>query len=351
MMMKLNTGRSCTIAVFAAMGLFAGCANGGSGTSDRSGDDTGGVVASPGAVASASLRSRALSVLELGAVADHPQLRANAIEAMHAAPELLPPYVRNGLTDENRGVRFVAAMTVGRLRMKDLAGLIDPLLIDDSESVRAAAMYALHECGRDVDLAPLGAMLASQDPEVRGNVAMIFGLLGNRSAAPMLEQAIGRWSEMTNPARAKVVDMQLAEALFYLGDTEQVQTIRATLFLPGEQQEAAALACLMLGRMRDQGGVGGLERMLTASGEEQRPAEVRMAAMMALSMLGARITPQDVAQYATSQAPELRQQAAITLGKIGGAGSLALLAPMLDDSDGLVAVAAAGAVAEIERGR
>ena len=65
--------------------------------------------------------------------AEEPLLRANAIEALHGVPEYLGPAVRQGLTDPNRGVRFVAAMTVGKKQLMEIAPLVEGLLEDEQE--------------------------------------------------------------------------------------------------------------------------------------------------------------------------------------------------------------------------
>lgn len=295
-----------------------------------------------------SLASEAVGVLELAAESDHPLLRANALESLHARPEFLPPYARRGLGDENRAVRFVAAMTVGKFRLEELADLVEPLLHDESGSVRAAAIYALFRCGRTVDLNPLAALINSDDPEVRANAAMVLGLLGNSTGALLIEQAVGRGMELTSPARAKIVDLQLAEALFYLGRTEQVHTIRAALFLTPDNQEVTALACLIAGRMGDHGAIGGLQRLVLGSGVDRRPAEVRMAAITALAQLGEQVPAGSLDAYVVHRTPEIRHQAAYALGEVGRTNALPALARLLHDPNPLVQVAAAGAIAKLQ---
>lgn len=298
-----------------------------------------------------NLSEAAVGVLDQATLADYPQLRANAIEAMHPAPELAEEYALQALVDDNRGVRFVAAMTIGRLKLCNSAHLIEPLLHDESESVRAAAIFALRSCGRQVDLNPLAEMMRSDRPEVRANAAMVLGLLGDKSAAPMIEQAAGRGLELSSAGRASAVDLQLAEALLMLGRMEQVHTIRAKLVAPPENQELSAMAAVILGRLGDEGSAGVLERLILAAGDERRPAEVRMACAMALAQLGRPVEVAWISEYFSSARPELRQQAALALGEIGGEESMAHLQRLLEDENPLVQVAAAGSVLKLERGR
>lgn len=296
----------------------------------------------------ANLRSTAIGVLEEAASSDSPLLQANAIEGLHGAPDHLDAYVRQGLIDENRGVRFVSAMTIGELELRDIAHLVEPLLNDSSESVRAAAIYALRRCGHKVNLNPLAEMLRSGDPEIRGNVAMILGRLGEPSAIPMIEQAYGRRLDLAGPAHTRIVELQLAEAMVRLGKAEQVDPIRAALFVPGEEMEVSALAASILGRLNDRGSVGGLWRLVNADGSMRRPAEVRLAAVAALAMIGEPVSPDLVRDYMSSDLPAVRHQTAATLGAIGTPSVLGDLQTLLDDPNPLVQVGAASAILRLE---
>ncbi len=115
------------------------------------------------AMVPAALTATAVELLKQASESNNALLRANAIEGMHYAPEQLDPLVARGLVDHNRGVRFVAAMTIGEFRLDHLAHLLEPLLADPSDSVRAAAIYGLKSCGKPVDPSPLAAMIVSDD--------------------------------------------------------------------------------------------------------------------------------------------------------------------------------------------
>jgi hypothetical protein len=153
------------------------------------------------------VREAAFDLLIQASNSAEPLLRANAIECLTwAFPKgneqrdethftTMEYALRRGLGDENRGVRFVSAMAVGRMRMESLAPLTAPLKMDESESVQAAAMYALKRCGRRVDLTPLAAMMKSEDPEVRGNAALVLGELGEKSASGLLREGLGKMME------------------------------------------------------------------------------------------------------------------------------------------------------------
>jgi len=294
------------------------------------------------------LSDTALGILRQASTAPYPQLRANAIEAMQFAPEHLDPLVRRGLVDENRGVRFAAAMTLGKHRMKDIAHLLEPLLRDESESVQAAAIYGLKRCGKPVDLSPLATLILSDDPEVRANAALVLGDLGNASAVPVIQRAVGRGMSRVNAAKVKLVDLQIAEALVKLGEEKQIEGIRAALFAPAEEGELTAVACMMSGRLQDERTIPNLVRLARITGDYQQPAEVRMAATWGLARLDPAMASIDVPmEYVTSDKYQWRFQAAMTLGEIGNPGSLTTLSTLMNDENPLVQVAAASAILQI----
>ncbi|MCH8005049.1 MAG: apolipoprotein N-acyltransferase [Planctomycetes bacterium] len=312
------------------------------------GPRSGGAVRRVATTSAGDLRQAALVLLKHAAKSPEALVRANAIEAMHHAPEHLQPLVESGVRDPNRGVRFVAAMTIGTARMESVAPLLMPLLEDESLSVRAAAIFGLRRCGLSVDLLPLASLIRSEDPEVRGNTALVLAALGNPSAIPMIRQAVGRGMKRVAAARVKMVDLQLAETMVKLGKEGEIEAIRAALFGPGDQAEITALACMMCGRLGDERVVPNLQRLARQRGKFQQPAEVRMAATWALARINPAQAPIDVPlSYTDSQQGQLRAQAALTLGEIVSQASVRPLGMLLKDPDPLVQVAAASALLKI----
>ena len=303
------------------------------------------------------VRENAKALLRQAIESPQPLLRANAIEAVAGEGKvgdkaLARELLQRGLADPNRGVRFVSAMNVGLLPMCEETILVEPLLHDEHPSVKAAAIYTLMRCGRQVDPTPLAAMLTSDDPEVRGNAALVLGELGNPTALPMLRQVAGKGMEAVNPARVRIVELQIAEAQFKLGDRSAADPIRAALFAPPQQSEFAALACQVCGRVEDQAAVAALERLIDANGEDERPPEVRLAAISALGRMRPP-RPQDVAMaegLLQSELPQARAQAAITLARLDQKRSLPAIQPLLSDDDPGVQVAAAGAILRLSGG-
>jgi HEAT repeat protein len=315
-------------------------------------------------------REQALSLLLQAAESSDALLRANAIEALQAAPDRVAPVVQRGLGDENRGVRFAAAMTVGKLRLTDLADLLEPLTHDRSQSVQAAAIYGLRRCGRQADLNPLGRMLESEDPEVKGNAAFVLGELGDPSAIPVLRAAMGKGVGQAAPIRRRVVELQLAEALVKLGAHAEIDAIRAAIFAPAEEAELSILACQMCGGLRDSGAVADLVNIVQRVGSWERPPEMRMAAALA----AAQIDPTESVlkqrdpdasmmtvpvRYIDDPRPAVRAQASHALGGIMAALARAnhmgqhagegvfQLRRLITDPSPLVQVSAAGGILRV----
>lgn len=281
-------------------------------------------------------------VLREASVSKWAALRAHAIEASIRSPKLLAELVPAALDDENRGVRFVACMAVAEARMPTLANAVAPLLSDPSASVRAAAMLALSRCGRTVDFTPLAVMLSDNAPEIRANAYLVLGELGNPSATPLIRESLGKGMKLVNPLRVRLVDLAAAEALVKLGDENEIEPIRAALFAPPEQGELTVVACDSVRRLNDEVSRPMLQRIISASGSDQRGPEIRIAAARALAKLGSSRAPIMIAQqYAEHSDPRVRAQTASLLAQIGSPEAATLLTKLLRDSNPSVQIAAA----------
>lgn len=296
-----------------------------------------------------NLRATSIEMLQKAIDSTNPLIRLNAIAGLKYVPELAPDALRKGLGDDNRAVRYVATMMVGEMKLTELRPLVQPLLLDESESVQASAIYALKRCGGNPDQTPLARMLLSENVEVKGNAAMVLGELGDPSAKGLLKYALGRGLLMASSARRKIVELQISEALVKLGDSAQIEVIRAALFNRPEEGEITALACQICGEVQDEGAVPNLLDLATRTGRMQQSAEIRMAAALAV----ARINPMQAVLsvpegYVSSTRFELRSQAAYTIGGCKQKAGIPILARMLQDPNPLVQVSAAAAILEIE---
>ncbi|MCC5787431.1 MAG: HEAT repeat domain-containing protein [Phycisphaerales bacterium] len=343
-------------AVMVALSL-CGCAGGADSSGALGGDQNraGQASADPQTgerltIRKSQLRENAIELLTKEATgSEWAAVRANAIEALAAAPSRLRPVMPLALDDPNLGVRSVALMAMGKLRMCDMADFAQDLLEDRSPFVRASAVYALHRCDRDQTPEPLAAMLfASEDPKVRAHAAFLIGELGDRSAAPMLRQAAAaRAPQRARDIEARLMQLQIAEALTKLGDTSQLHTIQASLFVSRpEELEATALAVQILGELRARASENDIRNLIAYRDESNRPMppEIRLSAALALAKLG---RPEAVGvgrELMRHDDAQVRALAAMVLGEAGLEEDLAALERLLEDENGLVRVSAAGGI-------
>jgi len=303
-----------------------------------------------------SRREQAIGALEKLSKHENAQIRANAVEALSAAPARASGVVGDRLLDANEGVRSVAAMVAGRLRMREHVERLESMTGDSSPYVRASAIYALRRCGADSDPSALsGLLLDNPDPRVRAHVAFILGELGDRSALGLLRQATGDSMPRANASRVRLLKLQIAEAMIKLGDDGQLSVVRAALYpARPEELEATAVAVQILGEVEDKGAIDQLIDLTKGEGETDRvmPAEIRLAAAGSLAKLG---MPQGgfiADQYAGSENAVLRAQAAAVYGETGRAETLAALDRLAEDESALVRVSACGAIVKVgARGR
>jgi HEAT repeat protein len=322
--------------------------------------------------------ARAIDEVLAAARGDSAELRMNAIEAIQPVPDRALPLAELGLADDNPAVRFAALSTVGKLQLDSLAPRARELAQNEDQdpSVRAAAMFAAHQCGLDIDISPLAGLLKSEDPTVRGNVAMLLREMGNPSAIPMLEEVAEDNLPKANPARETVVRVQVAEALVELGQEEALDPLRAAMY--SSYMEARVLAVTVLGKLGDEKMVPALQEML-----DHPPIELQLAAAKALARLGhdrgpevlmrgARMSEADVGRRAKRflaeqnradvgprfkqlvddgslrqrVAANLRAQAAFGLAASGQRQAAEELVSLLDDEVARVRLAAAAAILE-----
>ena len=269
---------------------------------------------------------------------DDPFLRANAIEAAHGLHDRLRQLVHLGLEDPHDAVRFAAVATAGKFRLKSAVPMLRRLLDEPSPSDRAAALFALKRCEEPVDLSPLADMIREPDAMMRGNVAMLLGQLGDRSAVPMLKEIARLGSDPQITAlEYSIVQIQIAEALVKLGDESGRDVIRAAAF--SQHGEIRILAVQMLGRLNDKKYGPALVAMLPKD-----PVELRMAAAEALARLGDDRGLEQVLEGSRFELPVVRAQAALGLAPFRSARAAGALERMLRDPSEQVRLAAAAAI-------
>ncbi len=311
------------------------------------------------AITQSALRERSLELLTREALSESAMLRANSIEALHPVPTRAEAAARAGLTDSNIGVRYVATMTVGKLKLSGMTPAVRPLLQDPEPLIRAAAIYALARNGEKVDQTPLGQLLMDSNPRVRSNTAYLLGELGNPSAIPMLKEA-ARMRAMGDSTQVRLFNLQVAEALIKLGELDSANSLEAALYPKlAEDFEAAVLSAQIIGEVKNRRAIWQLVNLIEtqatgASGGELTgkvaylyPKELRLAAATALAKMG-EIDGVFVADELVGHPdPVIRSQVAFLYAATGQRAYLRRLEPMLSDDSPLVRVAAAAGILKL----
>ncbi|MFZ2874982.1 MAG: HEAT repeat domain-containing protein [Phycisphaerales bacterium] len=305
-------------------------------------------AASTPALSKSKTRELAISIIEQASGSTDPQVRANAVEAAGYSATRLRDIVARGLTDPSPAVRSVAAMTVARVGLNDLADSVYPLLGDAEPHVRASAILALVRTGRDVDRSPLAPMLLEDSsPWVRRHAAWVLGEIRDNSALPLLRSAAVDPLPSATRAQAKLFQLHVAEAMAKLGDAKARQSLRGALYpSQPEELEAVAVAVGMIAQFKDRESyeqVAPLAKYKDRDGNPY-PAEIRLAVAAALASLGDPSLARIADPFAVSSVAAQRAQAAFVYADAGDAESASRLAGLLQDSEEAVRVAAAGAV-------
>lgn len=286
----------------------------------------------------AKLRPRAIDQVLESARCDDPYLRANALETAKNLPDRVVPLVHLGLEDEAAVVRFTALATVGKLRLAEVAVSTRGLLADDDFSVRAAAMFAMRQCGLPVDITPMAQMLASNEPNLRSNVAMLLGFMGDASAVPMLKEMANRPLPRATDLRAALVRIQIAEAILKLGDNSSLDAVRAGAY--STYDEVRVLAVSIMGDIGDRRMIEAVRDVLHTP-----PLQVQVAAAVSLAKIG---WPQGLGvliEAADSIVPMVRSQAAMGLAWYRHeADAVRAMTRLMEDKEEAVRLSAAAAV-------
>lgn len=297
-----------------------------------------------------ALRERALDLLTELTASSQPEVRANAGEALARTPSRLKPYAGALLADQNLGVRGITAMAVGKAKIKGFSDQLRRLSRENTPIIKASALYALRNTGETVDLSPISDMLTSGEPQTRAHAAFVLGELGDASALPMLRDVARSTEVHGSYGQVRSMELQIAEARAKLGDVEALHEIRAGLFpAQAEDLEVTALACQIVGELKDRTQIDRLVNLTTMTDDQGKPmpAEVRLAAAGALAKIGLRQGSFIAAEYVSSPVEPQRSQAAYVFGETGQIANLVTLEKMLQDESGRVRVAAAAAIVRI----
>lgn len=324
----------------------------------------------------AEVRAPEVTKLLLG-LAEDPSIdvvtRARAVGSVEANE----PWEREALVKLARSagepeIRVAAAQTLGAFVPLDFVlDHVSALATDRDPSVRAALFWALQLAARPDRIAPaertrveslLRAALADADPSVRKRAAYVAGNLDGAALVPDLVELARREPERADLRVAAFVALgEIASParftdLVHLWNREEdpaalaaaSRAIERSLLHPVEGEPAAGAppsAPPSLARVHDR-----LRKILAAGDASLRAAAVRVAGLSP----GA-VTVATIVELAADPSPRVREQAAIALGRLGGAEAEDALERALADADPAVqeraaeALLAAGTPAALER--
>ena len=302
-----------------------------------------------------SARTLALECLRRGIQYSYnPVVRVQAIEAYEVLPgdEGLP-WVRSALLDEQAGVRFAACVVLGVRKDATVRETLVKFADDPNEdrSVRAAAVFALHQLGDNSRTGRLATyLLEDEDPAVRRNAALVLGRFEEEGTIKLLARA------MRDPDEG--VRTHALEAMARLGNVESKRQLRFMANSGVGSEELLALSALS--DTRDPG----TEDLLRYKLDSGMHVETRLAAARGLAWLGypdGRLLALEMLDYnhprksepmdkPADQVLRVRQLAILALGATGGPADVdALVHVINENNDPRLQVTAALAILEIDR--
>ncbi len=277
-------------------------------------------------------------------------VRAESVEALEsiASSEVLP-WVRSALLDEHPGVRFAGCMVLGKLKDAGATSMVRKCLADKNDSVRVAAIFAMHRIGHPEQTVRLpNYVLLHPDPVVRRNAAIAISMLGQQSAITVLARAM----KDTDPG----VRHHALEGMARLGNKEAARELS---FMAnsgvGSEEVFAINALTVTGDPVHEDAF----RYKLSSGTH---LETQLAAARGLGKLGIdaglplvldalksdQTVRQDPEDPPAEQLLRIRQLASAAAGAIGNSRAVPMLEPLLIDGiDPRVQISAARALIEI----
>lgn len=303
----------------------------------------------------AELRRRSVEALKSGLTySANPVVRVQSVEALRwSGDEQALPWIRSALLDEHPAVRFAACVALGE--RSDRAGFsgVRRRLSDEDAGVRVAALFALHRLGETGQSGRISTyLLEHPDAAVRRNAAMVLGLLGEKSAIPMLARAM--------KDRDAGVRNYALEALNRLGNSEARQELSFLANCGMGADETFAIQALSA--LAD----AQLEDLFRHKLHNAAHVETRLAAARGLAQLGKREGYElALSSLQTTQHPgrdpqeetgaaalRIRQLAAAALAEMGRTEAVPTLGEVLEKSqDPRMQISAAHAILRIVEGR
>jgi HEAT repeat protein len=282
-----------------------------------------------------------------------PAVRAQATEAAaQVLGESSRLRIREGLKDQHPGVRFAAALALGKLKDKGALPALQNLVNDPDPSVRVGAYFALDQLGASTSAQRTlwrDILRKHEKPEARRNAVLALGQLKDKATIPLLKAVVSADSD-------EGVRMQALEGLALLGEREAVNRFIFEAF--GGVGFKQPFALLALGQVPD-------DRVIPCLKLRMKNAPYLEAQLAAARGLGAkgyadgfdlafrsldwnqpvRNLPEDRPE---NQVMRVRSMAAMALGEIGDPRALEKLKKAMEDpEDPRVQLATATAILKI----
>jgi HEAT repeat protein len=281
----------------------------------------------------ATLRAKAQAIILELAGSSSEVIRCNATEA---AQRTLGPAARgvilNGLSDPSPLVQFAALVAAGETKLLEAYEPILKLSYHPDVNVRLAVRFALHKLGDRRMSNELLLGLSEPRMEVRSNTLMLLGLLKEKSAVPAVRPLLADQSP--------TVRLQAAETLWRLREKLGFEELVAKSISRYPDEQIVALVALA--GPNDPRVIDHIRSQLI-----NEYTEVALAAARGCGMLGYDDGFTIAIRAAKSDDPRQRVLAAFALGAIGRSDSQAALAPLLEDADTNVKLAAATAIMQL----
>ncbi len=267
-------------------------------------------------------------------------LRSHAIEALAESNQRTAAhFILEGLNDDYWGVRFSACMSLMEMRYIPAKNRLVKRLNDKNHSVRAAAAGALHAFGDHRYTGVIGKAFVDKDVVVRRNTALVLGRTGDRSAVKLLKSGL-KDDDLS-------VRLQVLEAMVLLGHAKSQRQM--TVYCDSMFDDEAAMALLALSNAGCTQAIDQIVKIYEKSDETKRLG-MKLIAGRALAMLDDDRVEQAALKALTfrkgkgQEAAQIRKLACMALAEIGNANNLRYLAPLVDDENDDVRIAAALAV-------
>ena len=303
-------------------------------------------------------------------------------------PPASSPDLTRLATDSDPRVRRRAAVSMGRVGLKEALPALTTLLADADGEVRQAAAFALGLIGDRTASASLTTLLTDASPLVRGRAAEALGLLGAVDAAPAVARMTAEYAaspavtgmqpddeQWPGPPEAEAFKLGLfalvrlrsyeslataalrpdgqpvstwwpvAYALQRLGDPRGVPALRQLAGVKGRY--TPAFAARGLGRAKDAGAAGVLLPLLDPT---KQPREVVASAIIALRDLGLAQAGAALGALAADDRADanLRMEAVTTIGALKAIDQLPIIQDLITDDWPALRAAAIRAAAALD---